>query len=748
MLLLGALTAAAYLPAVHGGYILDDNYYLTDVALIKAPDGLVRFWFTFDAMDYYPVSNSTLWLEWRLWGMDPTGYHVTNLVLHVAAALLIWTILRKLSVPGAYLAALLFAVHPANVESVAWISQRKGLLAMVFFLLSILWYLLDEDRRNQRSHARPLRLANLGRFYWLSLLAFTLAMLSKGSVGFLPIVLLGLVWWQHRRITADDLRRTVPFFLVAVGLTALNVLFQNRSVEAIREASFAQRLLGAGGAIWFYLYKALWPSELIFVYPQWRIEPRNLAWWLPLAAAVAVSAILWWRRDRSWGRMLLVAWGFFCVALLPVLGFVDVGYMKHTLVADHYQYVAIVAPIAIVSAAWGYLHLRAAKQLRAAAVATAAAAVLVLAGLSWRQSQQYENAITLYRATLEKNPDAWLAHNNLAVELNRAGRTQDAIEQFRVAIERVPETPELYNGLGMVLASAGRWPEAVQQYQEALRHKPNYGEAHSYLGMALVKIGQLDEGTKHLAQALRITPDARAYNNMGAALAEQGKYEEAIAQYKKALALKADFADAHMNLAVALANTGKAQEALDHIQRALEFNYDVRADLETAVAIALAKIGRIQEAIDHYDRALEINPELFEARNNLAWLLATTESEQFRNPSRAVELAKRAAELKPASADAANTLGISYYRAGDFKAAILWLDKAIELRGAGTAYDWFFLAMAHERVGQHNEARLAYENALQWMNKHAPTDDQLVEFRREAEQILNTAEQVRNAVEK
>ena len=203
-----------------------------------------------------------------------------------------------------------------------------------------------------------------------------------------------------------------------------------------------------------------------------------------------------------------------------------------------------------------------------------------------------------------------------------------------------------------------------------------------------------------------------------------------------------------MNLANALASVGKAPEALDHIQRALDFNYDVRADLETAVAIALAKIGRIQEAIDHYQRSLEINPELFEACNNLAWLLATTESEQFRNPTRAVELAKKAAELKPASADATNTLGIAYYRSGDFEAAIHWLDQAIKLRGAATAYDWLFLAMAHERLGQRNEARLAYENALQWMSKNASTDNQLVEFRSEAEQILNTAEQVRNAVEK
>ncbi len=287
--LIAALTIFGYYPALWGGFIWDDETLVTKNPLIKAPDGLVRFWFTAEAPDYWPMTSTTFWLEWRLWGMNSSGYHWTNLLLHIASAFLVWAILHALAIPGGYLAALLFAVHPVNVESVAWIAQRKNTLAMFFFLLSILWYLRVDGGRK----ARDLE-CGLALFYWLSLLAFVLAMLSKGSVAILPVVLLLIVWWQTRRLALGDFIRTAPFFVVAIVLAAVNVWFQTHGTGfEIRHAAFSERAAGAGGVIWFYLSEALAPIDLMFVHPQWQVRSGDLLWWLPLLAALAVTALLW-----------------------------------------------------------------------------------------------------------------------------------------------------------------------------------------------------------------------------------------------------------------------------------------------------------------------------------------------------------------------------------------------------------------------------------------------------------------------
>jgi len=324
--LIVALTAVAYAPALRGGFVLDDNILLTDNRLIKASDGVYRFWLTTESIDYWPVTNTDLWLEWRLWGMQATGYHVTNLLLHIIAALLIWAVLRRMAIPGAFLAALLFAVHPVNVESVAWIAQRKSVLAMVFFLLSILAYLIADERTGSRARASTAR-----RWYWFSVAAFAVAMLSKGSVAILPLLLLLIVWWS-RPLTRADVARSAPFFAIAVVLVGVNMWFQTHGTGLeFRTATPTERLLGAATAVWFYLYKALLPVHLAFIYPRWQIRSEQLRWWIPLGAWAVTTFILWRYRTR-WGRPFCFAWAAFGVALVPVLGFTDVAFMEHSLV--------------------------------------------------------------------------------------------------------------------------------------------------------------------------------------------------------------------------------------------------------------------------------------------------------------------------------------------------------------------------------------------------------------------------------
>ena len=612
--LIVVVTSVAYFPAMQGGFIFDDDIYVTDSALIHAPNGLYRIWFTTGQPEYYPLSYTTLWLEWRLWGMNPTGYHVTNLVLHIAAALMLWVILRRVSIPGGFLAALLFAVHPVNIESVAWIFQRRGLLAMLFFLLSILWYLkfdLQSPLSEESSPVEPpsrLDRPGLGRWYWLSLLAFVLAMLSKGSVAILPLVLLWIVWWQRRRITVQDLSRTTPFFLVAIVLAGVNVWFQTHgSGEVFRTASFSERLAGAGAVVWFYLSKALVPIDLVFVYPQWHVQMHELLWWLPLAAALLVTGVLGWQRDSQWGRRLLFAWGFFGVALVPVLGFTDVGFMKFSLVADHYQHLALLGVVALVAAGFSAWRDRTPGPARKAPLMVAAVVVAALGTLTWRQSRVYGDAITLYRTTLEKNPDCWLAHNNLAATLFKAARPQEAIEHCQQALRLKPDYPEASNILGAALLDAGRPQEAIEQCEQSLRLRPNYALAHNNLGNALLNTGRTQEAIEHYQQALRLKPIfPEAQNNLGFALANAGRLPEAIEQYRQALRLKPDSsADIHYNLGTALAKSGHIPEAIEHLQQALRLEPNF-SDGYFNLATAYVQMHRSAEALAAAQKALEL----------------------------------------------------------------------------------------------------------------------------------------------
>jgi hypothetical protein len=293
--IIAVAAAIVYAPSMSGPFLLDDDLLLTQSRLIEAPDGLYRIWFTSEPVDFWPVANSSLWLEWRLWRYYTTGYKATNLALHIAGSLLLWAVLARLSIPGAWLAALAFAVHPVNVESVAWIAQRKNVLSLLFFVGSIYCFVRSDDTRSAAENAK-------GRpklWYFLSLIAFLLAMLSKASVVTLPLVLAGIVL-ARRRISRKDILSLTPFFVVAGGLTLLNLWFRSHGQDIeIRQVDSLDRILGAAAAIWFYLGKAVAPVNLAFIYPQWNVNASDWVWWCPLLAAIGVTALFWFYR-RTW----------------------------------------------------------------------------------------------------------------------------------------------------------------------------------------------------------------------------------------------------------------------------------------------------------------------------------------------------------------------------------------------------------------------------------------------------------------
>jgi len=590
----------AYIPAMRAEFVWDDDGMLTRNLVLKE-NGLYRSWFTTDQANYWPLTWTSYWLEHQLWGLNPTGYHVVNVLVHVACALLIWRILLRLKVPGAWLAAFIFAVHPVNVESVAWITQRKNILSMFFFLLALLWYLRFDDSGRRR-------------LYRLAVVSFVLAMLSKGAVAPLPVVILMCAWWQHSTISRRDVLRSLPFFAVSALMSVVEIWFQYTQAigaEVVREASFFARLAGAGQAVWFYLYKALLPVNLSFVYPRWDIDPANWLCYIPDLALLGLLGLCW-RCRRSWGRPLMFALGYYVVMLLPVLGFLNIYFMRYSLVADHYQYVSIIGIIALVVAV-GY---RTAARLggwgKGIAKIAAVFVLTTLGILTWYQCHIYRDMETLWRDTLRKNPDAWMAHTNLGNVLSAQGKFDEAISNYRQALQIKPDDAKPHYNLGKALQSQGKLDEAIRHYHQALQLKPNYAEAHNNLGAALQLQGKLDEAISHYRQALRIKPNhASAHNNLGNALIGTGQLDEALRHFQEAIRLKPEWPSPLNAIAWLLATHPDPKlrdvgRAIELAEQAAELTKYQDASTLEMLAMAYASAGRFDRAVTTAETALKL----------------------------------------------------------------------------------------------------------------------------------------------
>ena len=661
-----------FAPTLRGAFLFDDDSLLTNSAVVKAEDGLRRIWLTTEPLDYWPVTNSSFWVEWRVWGMSPTGYHVTNVVLHVTSAFLLWAILCRLSIPGAWLAAVIFAVHPVNVQSVAWIAQRKNALSMVFFLLSIWWFLKDDarSRESPTGHRRPLDPGTLGRWdaetlgpldgplwYVLSIAAFCAAMLSKGSVAILPGVLALLIWWQRERVTARDLLRLAPFAAIAVALTLVNMWFQARMPGGARDVTILERVLGAGAVVWFYLWKAIVPTGLMFVYPQWDVRADDASWWLPAIGAVAITAVLVWQRRRPFARALLFAWAFFCLALVPVMGLTDVYFMKYSLVADHYQYVAIAGVAAAVAAALVRGLERFESIVRPRVFLAASWRAVLVASLAFAASAHahvFASPETFYRTNVGLNPSAWVLQNNLGALLIEQSKNEEAAAHLRealrlrpdfaqahnnlcdaaahlhlieealtecaIAVRNNPERASAHDSLGVALASAGHLTDARAQFDAALRLNPGFVEAHYNLADVLRAMDQPAAAAEHYRAVLRAWPTAAgAHDGLGRALDELGDRPAAEQAFRDAIRLAPDVAEPHRNLADLLAEQGRGEQAVAEYGQALAHG-DRSAETRNNLGVTLARLGRLAEAQQQFQAALAVDPGFEDARANLAKL--------------------------------------------------------------------------------------------------------------------------------
>jgi tetratricopeptide (TPR) repeat protein len=677
-LLVFALVLVCYWPALRGGLVWDDASHVTRPDL-RSWTGLGRIWTDLHAtQQYYPVLHSVFWFEHRLWGDATLGYHLANVLAHATSACLLALLLRRLWWPATaaraggtggvageegdggadrrgsdgavgtdgasrrvprgteWVAAILFAVHPVCVESVAWISEQKNTLSLVCYLLAALTYLRFERTRGWGAYLGASGL-------------FLLALGTKSVTATLPAALLVLAWWRRGAVRwRTDVVPLLPWFAAALAGGALTAWVERTLIGASGaafELTLGERVLLAGRNVWFYVGKLIWPVDLTFVYPRWQVAAEAPGWWGWLAGALVATLVLWLLR-RRW-RGPLAAWLFFGGSLFPALGFFNVYPFLFSYVADHFQYLASVGAFAAAAAVIGHTWSHRRRSVRLGLGVVLLAVVATLAAATRRQSGEYRSSDTLYRATLARNPACWMAHNNLAVEL---------------------------------VAVPARVPEALAHYHDALRLNPEYAEAHNNLGCALARLpGRTEEAMAEFRAALRIAPKfVEAHLNLAIALAAQpGREEAALAEYREAVRLSPGFPEGHYSLGNFLEKLpGRAGDAMAEYEQALQLWPDYADAHENLAALLARDPARHAEALAHYAAALRLVPDRARTHYNLALLL---ESMPGRSEAAVAEY-EQALRLDPAYVAAHNNLGILHARRGNFGVARQHWEAALRLR--------------------------------------------------------------------
>lgn len=599
------VTLIAYFPALKGNFLWDDVGHVTAPGL-QSWSGLFRIWFEPGAtQQYYPLLHSAFWLEHQLWGDATFGYHFINVLWHATSACLLVVVLRRLSIPGAMLAGLVFALHPVCVESVAWISEQKNTLSTVFYLAATLAWLRFEDDR------RPLR-------YAVAVLWFVAALLTKTVTATLPCALLVIAWWRRGRLSwRCDVVPLLPW-LVLGAVAGFGTAWMEAHDIGASGSDFAlsvvERGLLAGRVVWFYLGKLLWPVGLTFFYPRWNIDAGVVwQWFFPLAALAVLVAGVWWRR-RSRGPLSAAL--LFGGTLVPVLGFVNVYPFVFSYVADHFQYLASLGMITFltVAAMRGFAFLR---WPRWAGPAVATGLLVVLGVLTWKQSKTYRDVFSLYEMTLARNPSSWVAHLNLGTALDDAGRTEESLPHLQRALELKPDFPETLNSLGGVLNQLGRPSEARPLVERAIQLRPRFSEAHNTFGVSLMSLGQTDAGIASFKRALEISPKlTKARVNLGWAFANTGRQTEALAQLEQARRDQPDDANVEIKTALTYARFGRMSEAAPHAERAVELQPD-NPENRFVFGCLLLDLGRNREAAEEFEETLQLAPNHVGAREGL-----------------------------------------------------------------------------------------------------------------------------------
>lgn len=589
------LALFAFSPAAINGYVWDDDALLTNNENIRTLAGIWKCWFDPTAnLDYYPMTYTSWYFEYKIWGYNPAGFHVVNVLMHGMNAVLLWSILRMLNFRHAWMAAAIFAVHPVQVESVTWIAERKNTLSGFFYMLSaflfLRFWLAREAMRGAPvagAAAVSTRAAG-GHWYALALLLYVLAMFAKPLVMTLAAGLVIAMWWMRGgRVVWRDAARALPFFALAGPMAALTMWVQKHHVGARGDEyiySFADRVLVAGRVLCFYIYKLLLPIDLSFAYPRWDIDAA--AWWqwlFPAIVVIVVAAAWIFRKRLPGGASLFAALLFFIATLSPALGFINVYWHRYYFVADHMQYLAMIAIAMLFVGAIGELIARASEARRQLARLACAALLIVYCLCSIVQSMAYADEQTLWEDVLAKNDDAWIAHNNLGGLLTRQGKFGEARPHFLRAIELAPRAREVFKNAMGSLMNKGQFEDAHRLAQWRLKILPDDANTLALAAETLALAGKPDAAraayehaaariTARLAAEKNMTPadEAEWRYRLGQSLLGLDRPRQAVEELRKSLALVPSEGAPAYSLSLALLKTDQIRAAADELRRLVQ----------------------------------------------------------------------------------------------------------------------------------------------------------------------------------
>jgi len=695
-LFLALVTLTAYWQVRNNEFInLDDDLYVTDNPYVckgLTAKGIIWAFTSIHKGHWHPMTWISHMVDYSLYGLNPNGHHIANLLFHIANTLLLFLLLyRMTNLPwrSGFVAAL-FALHPLHVESVAWVAERKEVLSAFFWILAM-WtyvYYVEKPKVNR---------------YLLVASCFLLALMSKPMAVTFPFALLLLDYWPlgrlrfgktdnglnpttlgsgnvcHRKVSVLGLvLEKVPLFLISAVLSLFTIFahWGSGAISSLDKLPLEIRIENAFVSYVKYIAKMIWPDRLAVLYPH----PITLPLWEVVGATlllmIITTLVILAGRKRNY---YIMGWFWYLGTLLPVIGLVQAGIQA---MADRFMYIPIIGLFIMV--VYGISDFLMGWRYGKVVLATSGGVLLlILMVATMSQVQLWRTSVMLFSHTLRVTDDNYLIHNNLGVTLAKQGKDQEAAIHYRKALEINPRYTDAHYNLAALLVRQRKAQEAIDHFNEALKIKPNRVDVHNDLGVILAKQGKIQEAAIHFAEAIQINPNyARSYFNWGILLIQQGKNEEAIPYFNKALQINPNDPTIHNNLGAALAGVGRPEEAIAHYNQALQINPDY-VDAHLNLGSLLTFQRKDQEAVPHYYEALRINPSDARAHYELGAILVRQEKKR-----EAIFHLTEAVRIIPNYGEAHLTLGMLYLAMGkkDLALAQYRILKTINNNMAKTLY--------------------------------------------------------------